>query len=514
MTTSLPFDPSDLLPYTPAAMRKRIPASALAALSRDMPAPASLALEGETDRASLLIRFFLLGEALTEAELREVLPSLDSRDGLIRVGSTEDETGVHGSGAVSHTTAEDAPAGDVCGAGDELRYACPFQITAYEVGPRRTAYFAHDAGALQGNVLAPDHVMGIGGATRTLASLTHYEEGQSVLDLGTGCGFHAILAALAGAHVVATDISTRGLEFARFNARLNGVDIDWREGSLFEPVAGESFDVVVSNPPFVITPAPVREVLGEMEYRDASLSGDSLVETVVRGIGKHLTPAGRGYLLANWEIPEGSEWYERPESWTGSADSLLIQRDLLEPEQYVETWIRDGGLRPGSPEFAAAYRAWLGDFHTRGVEAVGFGYVLLGAADAGVHVHTELRGSAPANPREYVERVWSQRALAAGGEFPAHARLVATDVAEHRFYSPGAEDPWLIKFTQTDSFGEEVLASTELAGFVSVCDGELTAGQITAALAQLLGQEAAQIEDKIGPDVVRMVRLGMLVEKK
>lgn len=502
MTTSLPFDPADLAPYTLPAMKKRIPASALAALQRDMPIPASVALEGKTDPASLLIRFFLLGEALTDEELSIALPSLTDRSALLTTAP------VHHGEKLS-AVQDDA---------NKVRYTCPFQITAYEVGPRKTAYFAHDCGALAGKRLEANHVMGIGGATRTLASLADYPAGGRVLDLGTGCGFHAILAALSGADVVGTDISTRALDFARFNAILNGVRVDWREGSLFEPVLGEKFDVVVSNPPFVITPAAVRDLLGEMEYRDGSLAGDSVVETVVRGISQHMTPSGRGYLLANWEISQGQAWHVRPESWAAACDSLIVQRDVIDPEQYVETWIRDGGLRVGSPDFSAAYRAWLRDFHNRRIEAIGFGYVLLGAQESPenepVHVHVELRGGAPANPRQYMERVWNQRALAARDDFPSDAYFMAVDVAEHRFYSPGAEDPWLMKFTQTDAFGEEILAGTELAGFISVCDGELSAGQIIAALGQLLGQDAQQIKEKIASDVTRMIRLGMLVEHK
>src|SRR5690606_28047395 len=105
-----------------------------------------------------------------------------------------------------------------------------------------------------GGPLPEDHVLGVGGASLTLAALQLPTPARRVLDVGTGCGIQA-LRALRGrrAQVVATDVSQRALAFTRLNALLNGADgIQTRLGSLFEPAAGERFDRVVSNPPFVI----------------------------------------------------------------------------------------------------------------------------------------------------------------------------------------------------------------------------------------------------------------------
>ncbi|WP_223172198.1 methyltransferase [Microbacterium sp. NIBRBAC000506063] len=106
-----------------------------------------------------------------------------------------------------------------------------------------------------GAELPADHVLGVGGATRTLAELVMPTPVERALDLGTGCGIQALLVSRHAGQVVATDISRRALAFAELNAQLNGVsNIVFRRGSLFEPVAGEAFDLIVSNPPFVITP--------------------------------------------------------------------------------------------------------------------------------------------------------------------------------------------------------------------------------------------------------------------
>ena len=141
--------------------------------------------------------------------------------------------------------------------------------------------------AVRGAALPPWHVLGVGGASRTLNALLPPDVcGAHVLDLGTGSGIQALTLAARGARVTATDVSARALAFARFNADLAGLPVDLRTGSLFEPVTGETFDLIVSNPPFVITP----RVAGvpTYEYRDAGAEGDQVVERLVRGLHDHL----------------------------------------------------------------------------------------------------------------------------------------------------------------------------------------------------------------------------------
>src|SRR6202020_1162117 len=89
-------------------------------------------------------------------------------------------------------------------------------------------------------------------------------------------------------------------------------------------------------------------------------------------------------------------WLDSPRA--AALDSWVIERDVQSAAEYAETWIRDGGTRPGSAEFDRLYSAWLDDFDARGVTQVGFGYVLLRAprSEAGSELHAD---SAHAEPR-------------------------------------------------------------------------------------------------------------------
>ena len=81
--------------------------------------------------------------------------------------------------------------------------------------------------------------------------------GERVLDIGTGIGLAAVLAARAGAHVVAIDVVEAAVRCARENAVLNGVAdrVDVRLGDAYEPVRGLAFDLIATSPPQMPTPS-------------------------------------------------------------------------------------------------------------------------------------------------------------------------------------------------------------------------------------------------------------------
>jgi release factor glutamine methyltransferase len=117
--------------------------------------------------------------------------------------------------------------------------------------------------------------------------------GERVLEIGAGLGLAAVLAARAGARVVATDIVPAAVETIRANAALNGVTIDARLGDGYAPVTGERFDLIASNAPQMPTP-PGRERTDAAAVADnGGPDGWEILDRIVAGAPAHLAPGGR-----------------------------------------------------------------------------------------------------------------------------------------------------------------------------------------------------------------------------
>lgn len=364
-----------------------------------------------------------------------------------------------------------------------------------------------------GGALPADHVLGVGGASRTLAELVMPVPVPvaRALDLGTGCGIQALLVARHATNVVATDISTRALAYAEINAMLAGVTtIEFRHGSMFEPVEGETFGLIVSNPPFVITPRA--EGVPEYEYRDGGLIGDALVEQFVRTAPSYLIAGGAAQLLGNWESRDGISGLDRLRSWVPEGiDAWVIERESLSLIGYAELWIRDGGTTPREPEFETLLEAWTEDFAARSVSEIGFGYVLLRKPKDAAAPRL-LRFEKLSQPLSGVGR--ALRAGLMGHDVVATGvpdrLVVASDVTEARHHMPGAENPSVIELRQGGGFSRVISVDSSLAGFVGACDGDLTVAQIAAALADLFEVPLAELWADLEPRLRALVIDGFL----
>jgi release factor glutamine methyltransferase len=118
---------------------------------------------------------------------------------------------------------------------------------------------------------------------------------ERVLEIGTGIGLAAVLAARAGGRVVATDVVEAAVRCARENAVLNGVAdrVDVRLGDGFAPVNGSSFDLICTSPPQMPTP-PDRERADAVAVADnGGPDGWRLLERVIAEAPAHLRPGGR-----------------------------------------------------------------------------------------------------------------------------------------------------------------------------------------------------------------------------
>ncbi len=482
--------------YTVDGVAELLGPAAHSALGRDQLIPAlivtesAVSAERATAALAAVVRLWLLAEPQPAGALDAALPGIRTA-GLLELGLVEPSAdGLVQARADLRPYGWDgaAPAGADTGAGGGAELWVASDLAAHQ----------------RAGVLRHDHVLGIGQASTTLVQVTARRHVARALDLGTGCGIQTFHLLHHAEHVTATDISERALAFARFNLLLNAEElhvdpanlearVSLRLGSLLEPVAAEQFDLVVSNPPFVITPrSPGEAAADQFTYRDGGLPGDEIVSSLVRALPSVLAPAGTAQLLGNWEIPAGSSWVDRPQSWASpDADAWFIQREQVGPEQYAETWLQDASESRDRRLYQEAYAAYLNDFAARNVEAIGFGMIWLRRPAHGarpvISRFEEITYPIEQPVGPHLGAAVERADWLAGHELADAHLLVAEDVTEERHQRPGAEHPGVILLRQGAGLRRTNLLSTELAGFVSACDGDLAVGQIIGALEALLG---------------------------
>ncbi|CAM5611880.1 rRNA or tRNA methyltransferase OS=Streptomyces glaucescens OX=1907 GN=SGLAU_18590 PE=3 SV=1 [Streptomyces glaucescens] len=259
--------------FTADGLLDLLGASAYAALARSETVPALRATRGDTP-LELLVRLFLLQQPVPHARVADVLPVEECLESgwLVRAGQD-------GLAATVDVRPYGGPGGEDWFIVSDLGCAVG---GAGGIGRR-------DEGV----------VLGVGGASTTLAGITVRAPVAAALDLGTGSGVQALHAARHATRVTATDVNPRALHITALTLALSGAPAaDLREGSLFEPVEeDETYDLIVSNPPFVISPG------ARLTYRDGGMSGDDLCRTLVQQAGERLNEGGFAQFLANCRLP-------------------------------------------------------------------------------------------------------------------------------------------------------------------------------------------------------------------
>ena len=440
-------------------------------------------------KVAVLTALFMLGEPVGAAALETALP----------------RTGVAGALAIGLVVPTQSASG-------EQRYAPAVDLRPHEAEDAHGYvrwWVASDLGELvTGQALAPDHVLGIGRAGLTLAALTPRKPVETALDLGVGCGIQTLYLLRHVRQVVATDISTRALEFTAFNVALAGVDsarVQLRQGNLLEPVAGQRFDLIVSNPPFVITPPSVRQAgLPLMEYRDA---GGPILPALVRGLEDHLNPDGMAVMLGNWEHREGTSWRTSVNQWIGkSLDAWIIQREVQDPVEYAAMWLRDGGLTPerSGVAFENALAAWQEDFDSRQVSGVGMGYLVFHAPSVAApgavvepwRVLEEVTTSGQGALGEHVAQVIAAHEALRGLDDAQVAALklrTASGLSKEEALTP-TPVPTAPVIRQAEGFGRVIAVGMPEVALLSASDeGLLTVAQIAAAVASLTSEDPAAV---------------------
>lgn len=466
--------------FTLDGVRERLGEAGLGGLERNSSFPAAAALANDFDAQAELIRLFVLGRPVPAARVRAALS--DAGDlleaGLLRVD------------------------------GDALR--AEVELKPYGTD-RMTGWICSDPTPLDGLIVQPrpDFVLGASPASTTLTQLVPPGHVGRVLDLGTGCGIQALN--LDADTIVATDVNPRALDLARISLGLSGVDASLRLGSLYEPVAGERFDLVVTNPPYVISPPGPERLI----YRETGFSGDDLMRRVVADAPAHLADGGTLVVLGNWAIAD-RPWESRLADWIDGTgcDALVLQRERLDVFSYIELWLADAGL-VGSPDYDRRYAEWLDYFAASGITAVGMGWLAL--ANSGRErpevrieewphqVHQPV-GSAIAAFFDAVDDARAGDAELLASRWRRRPGLVQETLGE-----PGAADPQHLVLRQHYGLGRAIEPGTELAAVVGACDGELPLAVLVDAVASLTGAERVTLRTEVLAAVRRLVVEDFLV---
>jgi carbamoyltransferase len=288
----------------------------------------------EHDAQAMAMELFLLQGAVPAAKLDRLF-SAPSQAVLLRTGMLEID-----SSGIARARASLFPVGDRLIFSDHAWHKLPHP--GYKTVPR-------------------DSVMFVGSDSRWLARATVRRPVRAALDLCTGSGVQALLAAAHSERVLAVDINPRAVRCARFNAKISGVlNMEVAEGNLFEPVsATDRFDLITANPPFVSSP------VDEMLFRDGGPSGEAIQQRIVAGLPRHLGPGGMAQMVTELGEREGEPIVERVRQWLAGApmDIHILRLRTYSADYYA---IGHSSSDGGYGDYLESVGAWARNLRDQG----------------------------------------------------------------------------------------------------------------------------------------------------
>jgi hypothetical protein len=466
--------------YTLAAVTERLGPHVFAHLSAGETAPLVRATRAG-DRLDVLARLFLVGEPVRADDARAALAPLALEEwvagGLVALDGDE---------AVG--TLAVRPIGE---AGERL--------------------LAHDRPSPSGSLPA-DHVLGVSASTFALAGATIRRPIDGAFDLGTGCGIQAVHASDHSRRVVASDVNPRAVACATLTMELNDLaHVSVRHGDVFEPAGDERFDLIVANPPFVISPSR------RYVFRDSGRPLDSLCRTIVQTAPRHLSDGGHCQLLASWAHMQGEDWRDRVAGWfTGTGcDALVLEREALDPAAHAASWLR----QTERPErWRDEFDAWVAYAEANRVEAVGFGLITMRRRDHGTPwIRAETATHDIVMPcGDHLGAMFELADFLARHDDRAlldTVLVVAPDVVLDERASPGPEG-WTVtarELRQTTGLCHHGDVDGAVAAIVGACDGRRPLAGVLAAVAGDTGTDPGEITRAALPVVRRLVERAILL---
>ncbi|HTW99354.1 MAG TPA: methyltransferase, partial [Acidimicrobiales bacterium] len=455
--------------FSAAGVRELVGEEALAAATgpADDRSAALRATEGG-DALSTLVRLFLLGAEVDGARASAALRPL-SLEAAVATGILRPAGG------------SSAAAGGAFAA--TLRLT-PLVLRGVDL------VVAHDP---PGHLQRRDEVIGVGPSSADLAELTIEQRSTRALDLGCGGGVQAILLAARSEQVVASDVNERALAYCGLNAELNRArNIERRLGDRFDPVRDERFDLIVCNPPFVVSPDDA------LLYRDGGLPLDEMARSVIRGAAAHLAPLGYAQVLASWPLRRGEAWHERLHGWVEGlgCDAWAVQDERQSADAYARRWLSHGGqVDP------ASYARWLDSYEREGIEGFGYGLVTLRRVEhrSPWWRHDELPALLAGRPADGLHAGFEAADWLAGHGSDAallDARLHVSPGTRLESWQHAEGGRWKVEravLRQVEGLAFSGLVNDEVAALVAGCDGRRPLREVLEAL-RAEGEAAAPRE--------------------
>jgi predicted RNA methylase len=460
-------DVLDRVGFDHAGLLERIGAGAMVDVGfGPLELPRILRRTREGDALATLIRVFLCGTRVSDQVFRRAIEPMDPA-AWAGLGLIERE-------------------------GDTVRRRVMFL-------PYGELVIAHDFPPHEGGAHR-DQVLGVTRSTLTLARSIMQFPAEQTLDLGTGCGYLALKAAENSRHVLATDVNPRALSITKFNAKLNRIpNVETARGSLFEPAGDGKFELIGSNPPFVISPT------NDLVYRDSGLERDAICERILRAAPAHLSERGVAQIMCNWVRIAGRDWLERLSEWFEGlgCDAWIVHWKSVEPGDYAQHWLLQTDPCCPPERFREEFDRWMTYYDEQLIEAIDVGLITLRRracernwmrvdTDGDPDHYSGAEYLAGFAGRDLVDQLDDDHALlglklTCRPELQVSQRLKASESGwrvDHADCRLGAGLPHNGEFTPT------------IFHLLTLCRGRLPVGAVLAQVAARLGQDEAAIRNE------------------
>jgi len=260
----------------------------------------------------------------------------------------------------------------------------------------------------------PEQVYWLGEDSYTLAYCTPRRAGQRALDLCSGSGVHAILAATHTILSEGIDINPRALQFGRLNAAFNELEVEFQASDCYAQVTGD-FDLITLNPPFAPAPAGTSEL-----YRAGGLSGEVVTEQVMRGLPQFLRPGGVFSMGTEAPRIHNHSPLERLAGWLGPDWGVAaLYKHEFSIEDYIQSHVL-AGFDYAAAEAEVDYERWLAVYLEMGITSMVAAQFF---AVRGASFRAERKLSTPLRDHSDLTGEWLQALASSGPALALHSSV-------------------------------------------------------------------------------------------